>query len=164
LADGLAGFNALPAAEAQAALRACLADSQWAARVAGGRPFRDLPQLLARAEAEWARLTPADWLAAFSAHPRIGERGGGAASQSEREQSGVRRGDSQTLAALAAGNRAYEAKFGHVFLIAAAGRSAAEILAALEARLQNDPETELAAAIGEQRKITRLRLGRLLSE
>lgn len=164
MSDGLARFNSLPAGEAEAALQACLANRNWAARVAGGRPYCDLADLLSRAEAEWARLTQAEWLETFKAHPRIGEGGGEAAEHSEREQSALRGADPETLSALAAGNRAYETRFGHVFLIAAAGRSAGEILAALEARLKNDPRTELAAGIGEQRKITRLRLQRLLEE
>jgi len=63
---------------------------------------------------------------------------------------------------LARGNADYEARFGHVFLISAAGRDAPEILAALDRRLGNDPETELRVAAGEHRRITRLRLARLV--
>ena len=68
----------------------------------------------------------------------------------------------ETMAALAQGNRRYEARFGHVFLISAEGRTAAEVLAALRERIDNDPETELELAAREQRKITRLRLERML--
>src|SRR5262249_53664560 len=105
---------------------------------------------------------PGDWLRAFAAHPRIGEKGGDAPATSEREQSGVRRASSRTLASLAEENRRYEARFGHVFLIAARGRGAEDILYSLRQRLINDPATELDAAAAEQRKITRLRLLEML--
>ena len=61
------------------------------------------------------------------------------------------------------GNQQYEQRFGHIFLICATGKSAAEMLDALRARLTNDPETELATAAREQAMITRLRLEKLLS-
>jgi OHCU decarboxylase len=75
----------------------------------------------------------------------------------------VRQASGATLAALAAENREYERRFGHVFLISATGRGADEMLAALRERMGNDPTTELRVAAAEQRKITRLRLERLLN-
>jgi len=117
--------------------------------------------MLAAAESSWSALTPADWLAAFGAHPRIGQAGGGSPKHSEGEQSRVMQASEATLAALTAENRTYEERFGHVFLIAARGRSAEEILKALRARMNNTPETELAIAMDEQRKITALRLEQL---
>lgn len=69
----------------------------------------------------------------------------------------------ETLAELVDGNRQYEARFGHVFLISAAGRTANEVLAALRLRMNNDPMTEVKVAAEEQRKITRLRLERMLN-
>ena len=155
---GLEWFNTLAAPEAEDRLYSCFANRSWAARIAGGRPYRDVDSLLAMAEQAWSELAPGDWLRAFSAHPRIGEGGGHAPVTSEREQSGVRRAPAATLAALAAKNREYEARFGHVFLIAASGRGAEEILHALRQRMKNDPYTELEVAEAEQRKITRLRL------
>jgi len=68
-----------------------------------------------------------------------------------------------TLAALAAENRRYDARFGHVFLLSAAGRSAEEVLATLRSRIDNDAATELQVAAEEQRKITRLRLASMLN-
>ncbi|MGA7910957.1 MAG: 2-oxo-4-hydroxy-4-carboxy-5-ureidoimidazoline decarboxylase, partial [Candidatus Dormiibacterota bacterium] len=103
-------------------------------------------------------------LEAFKAHPRIGESGGHSPQPSEREQSLVIQASRQTLVALAEENRRYEARFGHVFLIAASGRTAGEMLEALRQRIGNDPATELELAATEHRKITRLRLERLLSE
>jgi OHCU decarboxylase len=132
--------------------------------VAASRPFRDLNNLMEAAEAAWAELTPDDWLQSFAAHPRIGEQGGHAPASSEREQSRVTQASAETLAALAAENRVYESRFGHVFLISASGRVAEEILAALRERMGNDAATELGVAAGEQRKITRLRLEKMISE
>jgi 2-oxo-4-hydroxy-4-carboxy-5-ureidoimidazoline decarboxylase len=65
-------------------------------------------------------------------------------------------------AAIAAGNRHYEERFGHVFLISAAGRGPQEILSELTRRLDNSPEEELRVAAHEHRRITRLRLDRKL--
>src|SRR5215471_3931998 len=78
------------------------------------------------------------------------------------EQAGVAGASAETLAVLAEANRAYEERFGRVFLICASGRAADEMLASLRGRLNNDAETELRIAAGEQSKITRLRLERLL--
>lgn len=157
-------FNAMPAAEAERRLDACFASSSWAQRVAAGRPYTDFAALIDACESAWADLAPADWLAAFAAHPRIGESGGHAPVSSEREQAGMRTAAVETVRELQEENRRYESRFGHVFLISASGRSADEILAALRQRMGNDPATEVSVAAGEHRKITRLRLERMLSE
>ena len=68
-----------------------------------------------------------------------------------------------TLAQLAVENQRYEARFGHVFLLSAAGRTAEEVLATLRRRIDNDVAVELEVAAEEQRKITRLRLASMLS-
>lgn len=116
------------------------------------------------ADEVWSTLGPGDWLEAFAAHPRLGESGGHAPQQSETEQSGVVQAADETLALLAEENRRYEARFGHVFLFSAAGRTATDVLAALHSRMSNDPEVEVTVAAEEQRKITRLRLGSMLHE
>jgi OHCU decarboxylase len=164
LSDGLDRFNALSDEAALRALYGCFADRGWAARVAAGRPYRDMAAVLASADSAWSEVAPSGWLEAFNAHQRIGERGGHSPRSSEREQSRVNQASQQTLAALAEENRRYEARFGHVFLIAASGRTADEVLDALRRRIGNDPATELEVAAGEHRKITRLRLERLLNE
>jgi OHCU decarboxylase len=158
----LAQFNSLSGEEAEAQLYSCFAHRKWAARVSAGRPYNDLSAVLATAEAAWSDLAPSDWLEAFSAHPRIGEQGGHAPDTSHREQSRVMEAPHETLAALADDNRRYEQHFGHVFLIAASGRRGEEILQSLRRRMANDPATELKVAAAEQRKITQLRLERLL--
>ena len=100
-------------------------------------------------------LTDAEWLEAMKAHPRIGERGG---ADSSREQSRAMQAPTETLAELAAENRRYESRFGHVFLIFASGRGADEILVELRRRMKNDPEAEMEEAKRELRKIAHLRL------
>ncbi len=163
MSDGIERFNSLSENEALQALYGCFAHRGWAARVAAGRPYVDLPAVLGAADSAWSDVAPSGWLEAFTAHPRIGESGGHSPRSSEREQSLVIQASQQTLAALAEENRRYEARFGHVFLIAAGGRTAGEVLEALRQRIGNDPATELEVAAGEHRKITRLRLERLLS-
>jgi OHCU decarboxylase len=115
------------------------------------------------ADSTWTELIPSDWLEAFAAHPRVGESGGYSPDSSRREQSRIMSGRDETLAELVDENRHYEARFGHVFLISAAGRTAEEVLAALRLRMNNDPMTEVKVAAEEQRKITRLRLERMLN-
>jgi 2-oxo-4-hydroxy-4-carboxy-5-ureidoimidazoline decarboxylase len=126
--------------------------------MAEGRPYRDLDALIGAAEQAWSELGPSDWAQALAGHPRVGERGGASPAASEREQSGVRNASADALEQLADENRRYEARFGHVFLIAAAGRDSTEILAALRERMHNDPVTEGSVAAAELRKIARMRL------
>jgi OHCU decarboxylase len=159
---GLDRLNRLPAAAAEAALRECCASRRWAAAVAAGRPYPSALALHEAAERAWWSLEPADWLEAFAAHPRIGERER-ADTTARREQSGVAGAPAETLAALAEGNRRYEERFGHVFLVCASGRGADDLLAELHGRLDAEPGAELRVAAGEQAKITRLRLERLLA-
>ena len=162
MSDRLAWFNDLPDRDAVDQLYACFADHAWATRVASARPYRSVEALLEEAESAWSELKPGDWLRAIASHPRIGDKGGHAPATSEREQSAVRKASARTLAALSAENRRYEERFGHVFLIAARGRTADDILHDLRRRMSNDPVTELDQASGELRKITRLRLLELL--
>jgi OHCU decarboxylase len=160
--DGLERLNGLPEEAAVAELLAVCHSRRWAERVAAGRPYPDLEAFQAAADQVWMALGPADWLEAFKAHPRIGESGGRSEDWSRQEQAGVGGAGAEVRERLAAGNAEYERRFGHVFLISAAGRDAAEVLDALQARLGNDPGTELRVAAGEHRRITRLRLEKLV--
>ena len=160
-------LNRLPAADAVRELLACCGSAAWARDVVAGRPYHDLDSLVARADRVWARLAPEDWLEAFSKHPRIGERAAAVASGTEKrwsegEQSRARETGSTALAELASANAEYEERFGHVFLICATGKSAAEILANARSRMHNDPDDEMRVAAEEQRCITHLRLRKLL--
>jgi OHCU decarboxylase len=128
--------------------------------MAAARPFRDLAALTAAADRIWADLDRDDWLEAFAAHPKIGERAGPA--WSAQEQSGVAGAPREVIDRLVIANRDYEARFGYIFIVCATGKSAAEMLDLLERRLGHAPEQELRIAADEQRTITRLRLGTLL--
>jgi 2-oxo-4-hydroxy-4-carboxy-5-ureidoimidazoline decarboxylase len=148
------------------ALRACNAAPRFAAELAAGRPYRDADALVARAE-EVARGLPWDEVAmALAAHPRIGDRVEGSsveAAASRREQSSMDDADAEVRAALLDGNRAYEERFDHVFLIRAAGRSPEEMLAELRRRLGNDEDTERAEVTAQLAEITALRVRAMVS-
>jgi 2-oxo-4-hydroxy-4-carboxy-5-ureidoimidazoline decarboxylase len=103
---------------------------------------------------------------ALAAHPRIGDRVEGASAEaqaSRREQSSMDDADADVRAALLEGNRAYQERFDHVFLIRAAGRSPEEMLAELRRRLGNDVDTERAETTEQLAQITRLRVEGLLT-
>lgn len=152
-------LNDLSSEAAERELQRCCGSERWAREMAARRPFASDAALFAAADDVWWDLEPDDWLEAFAAHPRIGERDGGA--WSAEEQAGMNNASRRLEVEIREGNRAYEAKFGHVFLICATGLTAAEMAAALERRLDNDPEAELRIAAAEQAKITKLRLRKL---
>jgi len=162
---GLTRFNALPDGDAAAALGSCCASRRWVAAVTAARPFDDDAGLRRFSAAQLAALDWSDIQEALAAHPRIGERAAGTgrdATWSRAEQSGVADADARTAAALAAANAAYEAKFGHVYLIRATGRTAPQLLAAALGRLEHDEPTERAVVRDELNQIVRLRLDKLL--
>jgi OHCU decarboxylase len=162
-------LNAIPPEQVEAELLTCCGSREWARQLAAQRPFAGTAELLDTADAVWWSLDRKDWLEAFRSHPRIGERTAEAGQTvrekqwSVREQAGLGTSSDATRRALAEGNLAYEARFGHIYLVCAAGKSGEELLAILSQRLANDPETEMRVAAEEQRKITHLRLEKLLS-
>ena len=155
-------LNSLPMPAARTALGRCCGARRWVEAMLAARPFASDADLLATAERVWWGLGRTDWLEAFAAHPRIGDRGA-MADWARREQAGADGAAVATLAALAQGNLTYEQRFGHVFLISATGKTADGMLGALRGRLTNDPATELRVAAEEQAKITRLRLDKLVT-
>jgi OHCU decarboxylase len=159
---GITRLDALAPDEARAELLACCASTAWANRMCDARPFGDLAKAKAEALRAAEGLGEGDWLEAFAAHPRIGERKADARGWSTQEQSGVGHAAQATLDALAEANRAYEAKHGFVYLVCATGKSADEMLALARHRLGMDRAHELAQASEEQRKITELRLEKLV--
>ncbi|HSF39396.1 MAG TPA: allantoicase [Thermoanaerobaculia bacterium] len=158
--DALDRLNGLPSGDAVAELLRCCGSRAWARQMAENRPFHDLAGMKEASDHIWWSLGREDWLEAFAAHPRIGDKG---SRWSEAEQAGARGADAETLAALVEANRRYESRFDHIFIVCATGKSAAEMLKLLRARIDNDPETELRIAAEEQRKITNLRLEKLLA-
>ncbi|GAA3313276.1 2-oxo-4-hydroxy-4-carboxy-5-ureidoimidazoline decarboxylase [Nonomuraea dietziae] len=157
----MVNLNALSPEEAEKELLACCASRAFAREVAAGRPYAGQAELGAAAEAAVRALAWPDVEEALAAHPRIGERAAGAGRESEwsrQEQSGV---EDHVRAELAEGNRVYEQRFGHVYLICATGLSGEEMLARLKERLDHDEATERAVVRDELAKITKLRLARI---
>jgi allantoicase len=162
---GLRWLNSLPTGQVQELLASCCGSRAWVDRMAAARPYADLDALLEAGDRAVAGLDRDGLAEALAAHPRIGQRAAGSSTEaawSRREQADVDAAADEVRAALAEGNRAYEERFGHVFLIRAGGRSAEEMLAALRERLGNDPDTEWREVAEELRQITRPRLERLL--
>lgn len=160
----LSDFNQLPAAEAAQYVRPCVDIDPWVDALVAGRPYASVAAAITAANATVTAWAPADLEQALAQHPRIGEHAAGASqearfSRSEQEGTGI---NSVTASQLLSGNRAYEEQFGRVFLIRAAGRSAADILAELDRRLTNTPEAEVAEVARELGEIAALRLEGLL--
>jgi allantoicase len=161
-------LNSLSAARAQSVFLDCCGSRAWAHQMSAARPCASLAQVGETADRIWAGLSPKDWLEAFRHHPPIG--GNQSAEQqspkarrwSANEQSNVQKTSPETRRALAAANAAYRARFGYIFIVCATDKTADEMLALLKQRLANHPDRELGIAAEEQRKITRLRIERLL--
>jgi 2-oxo-4-hydroxy-4-carboxy-5-ureidoimidazoline decarboxylase len=165
--SGIAAFDALPPHEAAVLLEMCCGSSAWVEEMTLRRPFGTLHVLLETADRVWWLLTPDDWREAFDHHPRIGEQTASATQSTQArewsadEQRGASAAEEDVRQALADGNREYERRFGHIYLVCATGKSAEEMLALLRQRMTNDPATELRIAAGEQAKITQLRLEKM---
>ncbi len=157
----LAELNLLTTERAQMQLLRCCGAKRWARLMAEKRPFAGVDVLSATAERLWWSLEAADWLEAFAAHPRIGE--SATSAWSAEEQSGAASASAAVRTRLAQANHAYEQRFGYTFIVCASGQSALDLLAALERRLSARPADELQVAAVEQRKITGLRLEKLLT-
>ena len=163
-------LNHMSTEQARAELTRCCGARRWVDAVLAERPWSSQDVLYQSADTVWDTMERVDILEAFTHHPRIGadlealrEKFASTASWSGGEQAGVSEADESTLIALRDGNRAYEERFGYIFIVCASGKSAGEMLALLKERLGNDPANELAIAAGEQAKITRLRLEKLLA-
>mgnify|MGYP000170664730 CR=1 FL=1 len=164
----LAKLNELSHADATTAFMQCCTATEWVEQLVQARPFASADELRTQADAIWSTLAEKDFLEAFDGHPKIGDVGSLKAKYANTkalasgEQSSVNEASDEVINALAAGNTAYEEKFGFIFIVCATGKSAAQMLALLEARLPNDRDTELKNAAEEQRKIYHIRLEKLL--
>lgn len=161
-------LNGLSNAEAIAELEKCCGSRWWCEQVAEGLPYcYGAEHFVGTVNDVFDRMPTEAWLEAFAAHPRIGDldslrmKFAGNREWSGGEQSGVSVATDEVLQALARGNDDYFERFGYLFIVCATGKSADEMLALLQARLDNDANSELATAAGEQRKITHLRLEKL---
>ncbi|MEN0109961.1 MAG: 2-oxo-4-hydroxy-4-carboxy-5-ureidoimidazoline decarboxylase [Planctomycetota bacterium] len=167
MTDAVGWLNGLDRDAAEATLTRCCGSTAWSQTLAGRLPVADLAALHAAADQAFDALPSEAWLEAFACHPRIGDleslrmKFAGNREWSAGEQAGAAAADDATLTRLAEGNDAYLARFGWIFLVCATGKSAAEMLELLEARLGNEPEAEFRIACGEQRKITHLRIDKM---
>ncbi len=161
-------LNALPLDEASEALLGCCGTPWWAQQMAHARPFASAAELHDTADAVFEVMDDGHWLQAFAAHPRLGDLESlrmkfvGNDRWSAREQAGITDADEDLLRNLAEANVRYEQRFGHIFILCATGVTAGDMLAALTRRMRNDPQREAQVAGAEQRKITHLRLDKLL--
>ncbi len=170
-------LNALDEESAARQFLRCCGSSRWARLMAAARPFASAEAMALVADAAWPALDHEDWLEAFAAHQKIGAgrsgRSGGSGESgstggkdpepwSDQEQAGVADAVEATRRRLAEANREYQARFGYMFIVCATGRTAGEMLDILERRLNNGVAGEIQVAAEEQRRITRLRLAKLL--
>jgi 2-oxo-4-hydroxy-4-carboxy-5-ureidoimidazoline decarboxylase len=161
-------FNALDEGAARKALMHCCTSHRWVAAMLAARPYASDAALRDRARTAWQDLGEDDWLEAFAGHPRIGDlpalqqRFGRSSRLAAAEQAGVSIASDSILERLAAGNAAYEARFGFLFIVRASGRSALEMCELLETRLNNDRDEELRVAAAEQLEILLIRVEQLL--
>jgi 2-oxo-4-hydroxy-4-carboxy-5-ureidoimidazoline decarboxylase len=164
----IADLNNLSSEKAKEELFRCCGSTTWATELVGMRPFKTIADLQSSSDLVWSRCREADCREAFTHHPKIGdvksleEKFAATKKWAGGEQSGVNTADVTMLEALAAGNHAYEEKFGFIFIVCASGKSAREMLDLLNERIGNDPKEELKIAMNEQNKITHLRLQKLI--
>ncbi|PAJ75038.1 OHCU decarboxylase [Pseudoalteromonas sp. NBT06-2] len=159
-------INAMDVAQAKHAFMQCCTSSAWVSKMVESRPYVDLDALFEAANSNWIGLSEGDYLEAFDGHPKIGDvsslmkKYANTKRLAAGEQSGMNAADEATIKALAKGNDDYHGKFGFIFIVCATGKSAAQMLALLEARIDNDRETEFKNAAEEQRKIFHIRLNK----
>ncbi len=161
-------LNQLGNEKAVEAFMQCCTASSWVDKMVASRPFADVAAMSAAADKNWQGLLDSDYLEAFEGHPKIGDvnslraKYANTKALASGEQSSVNEASEQVLNDLSQGNDDYFNKFGFIFIVCATGKSAAQMLALLQARLPNDRATELVNASEEQRKIFHIRLEKLL--
>ena len=166
--EKLEELNNAPQETANSTLLSCCGSHRWANKMAVARPFADVSALLDQAEKIWQNLDAQDWLEAFAAHPKIGAKKAAShqtaqsADWSKSEQSGTENADDSVRNELEEANHLYESKFGFIFIVCATGKSAEEMLSLCKQRSNNSETEEIKIAADEQKKITEIRLKKLL--
>ena len=164
---GLRWLNSLPEGAAINLLKNCCGSAKWSEQMLRQRPFSSFEKILQEAARACEQLSEKDWLEAFSSHPKIGEQKAVADKQAERwsqqEQSAASGAPAKIVLALSEANQVYYSRFGYIFIVSATGKTAEQMLALLQERTKNNPKAELEIAAHEQRKITQLRLEKMLS-
>jgi 2-oxo-4-hydroxy-4-carboxy-5-ureidoimidazoline decarboxylase len=165
----LSAWNRADEAPALETMLACCGAKRWAAAMVQARPLANVAAVRDAADRAWRTMEEGDWLEAFSCHPRIGERNGAhatakSAAWSRQEQVSVGSAQERILSRLAEANALYEERFGFTYIVCATGKSAEEMLAILERRLDGARAAELREAAEQQRQILQIRLGKWLEE
>lgn len=162
-------LNQLPEAALREELGKCCGASRWIDLMGAVFPVRDAAELLRAADEKWAECGEADWLEAFTHHPKIGDVGmlkkkfASTADWASTEQAGVQSATDEMIQDFVKANEDYLQKFGFIFIVCATGKSAFEMLEMLHKRMRNERADELVIAAGEQAKITQIRLQKLLA-
>jgi 2-oxo-4-hydroxy-4-carboxy-5-ureidoimidazoline decarboxylase len=163
-------LDEMPESSAVGMLADCCGSSRWVSEMIAARPFGSRDLVFSNAERIWRSLSASDWVEAFEHHPRIGEstaaiaQGERGAEWSSSEQAGITSASDNLRQALAAANERYERRFGYIYIVCAAGKTPEEMLELARKRLRHSSAAEIRVAAEEQRKITRLRLEKLLEE
>lgn len=164
-------FNQLPEEDVIFHLMNCCGSEKWVREVLKGLPYGNAQLLLQHGQSVWYTYChETDWLEAFTHHPRIGDKSNLSDKVKDSihlavgEQSGVEENDEKLLLRLNGANIEYEVRFGFTFIVFASGKTGKEMLGLLEDRLENSVEDEIRIAMGEQWKITLLRLKKMLVE
>jgi 5-hydroxyisourate hydrolase/2-oxo-4-hydroxy-4-carboxy-5-ureidoimidazoline decarboxylase len=161
----LAEFNTLTKEQASAHLFACCGSTKWASAMMAHFPFASEKVLVDLSIKIWYdECGEADWRESFTHHPKIGDVKSLTEKFAGKEQAGVAVATSETIEALAKANTDYENKNGFIFIVCATGKSATEMLALLNGRLQNTAKEELHIAMGEQQKISIIRFKKMLPD
>jgi 2-oxo-4-hydroxy-4-carboxy-5-ureidoimidazoline decarboxylase len=166
--DVLARWNSLDPDSATREILPCCGSQAWAEALTAKRPYTNEAALFTASDTIWLSLPEAAWQQAFDSHPRIGEKHAQTHATEEslrwsaQEQRTALSTDISAKLALENANHRYEQRFNRIFIVCANGKSTSEILSILEARMTNDPKTELHEAAEQQRQITHLRLHRWL--
>jgi len=114
--------------------------------------------VIARARDVILQMSEAERIAVLNAHPRIGAAAGLSARSAAEQSAGAT--DRETMRTLELLNAEYERTFGFRFVVFVNGRSRAEIVPMLQARLRRPRHDELATGIEEFLAIGRDRLER----
>ncbi len=155
--------------KSQIELLKCCGSSKWVDNILAARPFSSAAHLNVQAEKIWLELSKDDYLEAFAAHPKIGDRNTPEKAKNtekwtRKEQAGMMTATESIKQELEKHNREYEKKFGYIFIVCATGKSAQEMLDLIRQRLKNTPQIEINIAAWEQNKITNLRLKKMLED
>ena len=161
----LVAFNTLPEETAKKELFACCGSEKWTSAMMKHFPFVSEKQLVDLSSRIWyEECNEVDWCESFTHHPKIGDVKSLTEKFAGKEQAGVAAATTETIEALAKANLNYESKNGFIFIVCATGKSATEMLALLNDRLQNTADEELHIAMGEQQKISIIRFKKMLPD